>query len=129
MYHEDSRKCIKVFDFSRSRKVVGDGKDECCIIPHEIAVFERNQNHTSTSSKLRIESLIERNEDDHDLVHLLQPALQLKQRLQIKTQKKSHMQSDSVQFHGNNVQQQKSRLYMEKGLLFPLYWHRDTLPK
>ena len=100
----------------RCRKADGDGKDEFCIIPQEIAVFEGNKNHTSTGSKLGIESLIERNEND--LVHLLQPALQLKQRLQIVTQKQSHKQYDKAQCHGNDTQQQKLRLHMEKACCF-----------
>ena len=124
MYYEDSRKCLGMADFRRSRKAGGDGKDEYCIIPQEIAVFGGNQNHTSTGSKLGIESLIESNEND--LVHLLQPALQVKQTwLEIMIQKQSHKQSDKAQCHGNNTQQQKLHLYMEKGLLFPLYLHRD----
>ena len=88
-------------DFSRSHKAGGDRKEKCCINPQEIAVFEGNQNHTSSGSKLGIESLIERNEND--LVHLLQPALQLKQRLQIVTQKQSHKQSDNAKFQGNDT--------------------------
>ena len=71
MYHKNNNiyKTHAFVDFRRADRRSNE-KNEYRTIPHETAIFEGSQNHTSSGSKLGIESLIETNEDD--LVHLLQ---------------------------------------------------------
>ena len=119
MYHENNNthKTHTFVDFRRR----SSEKNEYHKIPHEIAIFEGNQNHTSSGSKLGIESLIETNEDD--LVYVLQSPLQ---RLQTGTPKRSHIRHDNTLLQGNDIKQQKLHFYMEKGLLLPLNLHGDN---
>ena len=116
MYHENNNthKTHTFVDFRRR----SNEKYEYHKIPHEIAIFEGNQNHTSSGSKLGIESLIETNEDD--LAYLLRP------RLHTVTPKRSHIRPDNTLLDGNDIKQQKLHFYMEKGLLLPLNLHRDN---
>ena len=87
-----------------------DGKNQY-YIPNETAIFEGNQNHTSSGSRLGIKSLIERNKVD--VFQLLQ--------LQ-RTRQESYVQH---QVHREKVQQQKLHACIEKGLLFPLNLRTD----
>ena len=119
------------------------GEGQVYYVPHETAIFEGTRNHTNTGNKLGIKSLIK--ESKANLFQSQQPGPQVDQRSPFSDipcgdfdDSWSHgdeLRSSDDNLQPNNylqlqedekeAQQEKLRLYKEKGLLFPLDLHRN----
>ena len=93
-------------------------------IPHETAIFEGNRNHTTTGRKLNIKSLMKKNKAS--LMQSLKPASHVKQPTNM-WQHQSSARDEYLQLQKDEkkTQQEKLRLYKEKGLLFTLDSQRN----